>query len=473
MAKPPAASLLLIGVLLTGSTPGVASAQATSDAYLSFLMARRLEADGDNNGALAALKKASAADPSSAEIYAEIAGFHLRRNERNEAEAAAKQALAIDVNNVGANRALGLINAASVDAGAGRGATPDTTASLGDAIMYLERAVGASPVPDATLYFTLGRLYITHGEPAKAIDALSRVLSQNPESVRGRLTMAEAYAANDDLKGAIDTLKEIVEYEPRVAGALAQYQTEAGQYTDAADSYTIALAVEPRSRDLKVRRIAVLLEAKAYNRAAGLAAEGRKQHPEDARFVRLQARALFDAGDRSGAIALLEQVSRSSPTDTATLFSLADVYADADRGADAERVLRQIIAAEPSNASALNYLGYLLAVRGDQLDEAIRLVQSALQQEPNNGAYLDSLGWAYFRRGNLDEAEKYLTAAAKQLPENSEIQEHLGDLHARRGRFAEAVAAWTRALNGDGQDVDKSGLEAKINNAKGRIQNAK
>ena len=68
------------------------------------------------------------------------------------------------------------------------------------------------------------------------------------------------------------------------------------------------------------------------------------------------------------------------------------------------------------NASALNYLGYLLAVRGEQLDEAIQLVQRALKEEPDNGAYLDSLGWAYFRRGNLDEAEKYLVAAVKQTP---------------------------------------------------------
>ena len=118
------------------------------------------------------------------------------------------------------------------------------------------------------------------------------------------------------------------------------------------------------------------------------------------------------------------------------------------------------------NAEALNYLGYLLAVRGEQLDEAIQLVQRALKEEPDNGAYLDSLGWAYFRRGNLDEAEKYLVAAVKQIPDNSEIQEHLEDLFARRGRYADAVAAWTRALNGDGQDIDKGAIEKKISNAK-------
>jgi tetratricopeptide (TPR) repeat protein len=345
---------------------------------------------------------------------------------------------------------------------------------LKDAIMYLERAVEASqPTPDINLYFTLGRLYIRNNEAPKAIESLSRVLSQNPGSARARLTLAGAHAANKDLKSAIATLEEIVESDPQVAAALGQYQEEAGLLAEAVESYTIALAVQPRSRELKLRRIAALLEAGQYGRAAGFAAEARKQHPEDARFVRVQGRALFDAGDRSGAIALLEQAIRESPKDTGTLFTLADVYADAGRAPDAEKALRQIITEEPTNTNALNYLGYLLATRGEQLDEAIGLVQRALKQEPDNGAYLDSLGWAYFRRGNLDDAEKYLSAAAKQLPGNSEIQDHLGDLYARRGRFADAIAAWTRALQGDGQDVDKSGIEKKISNAKGRLQDAR
>jgi len=469
-----AASSLLLAALLIGLVPGVSGAQGSSQAYLSFLLARRLEAEGDNSGALAALKRAAAADPKSAEIHAEMAGFHLRHNERPEAEAAAKAALAINPDNVGANRALGLINAAAVEGTTARDSAEQVQASLRDAIMYLERAVRASgPTADVTLHYTLGRLYIRNGEANKAIESLSRVLSQNPDSVQGRLTMAQAYAANNDLKSAISTLQEVLEYEPRVASALGQYQEQAGLLSEAVDSYTVALAVTPRSRELKIRRIAVLLVAMEFSRAAAFAGEARKQHPDDPRFVRLQARALFSGGDRSGAILLLEQVTKASPKDTDTLFTLADVYADAGRGTDAERVLRQIVAAEPMNAGALNYLGYLLAVRGEQLDEAIDLVQRALKEEPDNGAYLDSLGWAYYKRGDLDQAEKYLVAAVKQMPDNSEIQEHLGDLYARKGRFADAVTAYSRALAGDGQDIDKASIEKKISSAKGRMQNAK
>jgi tetratricopeptide (TPR) repeat protein len=465
-------ALAVLTALFIG-TPLSALAQAPADTYYEFLLARRLEADGDVKGARAALDRAAAADPKSAEIRAEIAALHLRRNERAEAEKAAKAALALDEKNIEGNRVLGLVYAAAADAASER-SSPQAAVNVREAITYLERAVaGTTVTADAQLYFTLSRLYIRSGTPDKAVQMLTRVLSQNPNSVQGRLAIAQAYAAAKDLKSAINTLQEILEDEPRVASALAQYQEDAGLLMDAAASYTLALAVRPGDRELKVRRIAVLLEAKEFARAAGFAGDARKQHPNEPVFPRLQGRALFDAGDRTGGIAVLESAVKTFPKDTATMFALADAYADAGRGMDAEKLLRQVLAAEPANANALNYLGYLLAVRGEQLDEAIRLVRRALDVEPDNGAYLDSLGWAHYRRGDLDEAEKYLAAAAAKLPENSEIQDHLGDLHARQGRLSEAIAAWTRALNGDGQDVQKDVIEKKISTAKGKMQNSK
>jgi tetratricopeptide (TPR) repeat protein len=166
----------------------------------------------------------------------------------------------------------------------------------------------------------------------------------------------------------------------------------------------------------------------------------------------------------------MEAVAKAAPRDIPTLFWMVDLYADSGQQEATERVLRQILAVEPGNANALNYLGYLLATRGERLDEAISLVRRALEADPDNGAYLDSLGWAYFKRGDLDEAEKYLLAAAERLPDNSEIQDHLGDMHARRGRLREAISAWMRALAGDGQDVDKAVIQGKIDDARRKTQ---
>src|SRR5262245_30630848 len=185
-------ALTVLTALFIG-TPLSALAQAQADTYYEFLLARRLEADGDVKGARAALDRAAAADPKSAGIRAEIAALHLRRNERAEAEKAAKAALAIDEKNVEGNRVLGLLYAAAADA-SGERAGPQAAANIRDAITYLERAVEGTPVTaDAMLYYTLGRLYIRNGTPEKAVQSLGRVLSQNANSVQGRLAMAQAF----------------------------------------------------------------------------------------------------------------------------------------------------------------------------------------------------------------------------------------------------------------------------------------
>jgi len=458
--------LVLLAVVIASFAPWSAEAQNPA-AYFEFLMARRLEAVGDHPGALAALERAAVADPSSAEVRAEIASFQLRRNRRTEAEEAALAALKLDQDNLEAHRVLGLLYAASVDAMTPRTAAAQVEATARRAIEHLER-VTRDPAAGIEIYFSLGRLYLRTGDADKSIDALNKVLSQNPGSVQGRLALSQAYAADDDLKNAIETLDVIVDDEPRVASTLAQYQEQAGLLKEAVDSYTKALAVEPTNRTLKFRRIAALFSARDFTRAAALAAEAQTQHGDDLRFPRLRARALFEGGDTARALAVLEPTAKSFPRDAATQIALADLYKDAGREADAERTLRGLLDVEPGNAQVLNHLGYMLATGGRQLDDAVRLVERALEIDPGNAAYLDSLGWAHFKRGDLDAAEKFLLQAIAQMPRNSEVQDHVGDLYARRGRWADAIAAWTRALDGDG-GVDRATLEKKIADAKTRV----
>ena len=173
-------------------------------------------------------------------------------------------------------------------------------------------------------------------------------------------------------------------------------------------------------------------------------------------------------GDTVRAIGVLEPVARANPNDVTTQLSLADLYSNAGRKNDAERIVRQLVSIEPGNADALNYLGYLLADSGRQLDEAIRLVRRALDLEPNNPNYLDSLGWAYYRRGDYEEAEKYLAPAAQQMPRNATVQEHYGDVLAKRGRWQDAIAAWTRALQGDEGDINKAAVEKRSRTREGK-----
>jgi tetratricopeptide (TPR) repeat protein len=463
------ASLLVVGSL-AGSAPG-AFAQSDADSYFEFLMARRLEGAGDFAGAQAALDRAVQGAPRSAELRGQVASFHLRRSQPDEAEKSAKAALAIDENNIEGHRALGLVYAGYADAATGaRSNSPEIATYLKDAVTHLERAATGAPAGDLVLHFTLGRLYLRTEQASKAVEALNRVVSLNPGSVQARLALAQAHAANKSLPQAIDALELIVDDEPRVAASLGQYQEQAGRFKDAAASYTKALEVQPMSREIKARRIAALFGAEDLPGAAAAAADAQRQHPDDPRFPRLRARALFDGGSRNDGLAVLEGAARTFPKDSNTLYQLADMYKDAGRQPDAEKSLRQLLSAEPTNANALNYLGYLLALRGDRLDEAIELVRKALAREPDNGAFLDSLGWAYYRKGDLGEAERYLGQAASRLPRNSEVQDHLGDVLAKRGRLPDAVDAWTRALEGDGSDIDRAEIQKKINDARGKIR---
>jgi len=219
------ASLLAV-LLLAASFPPVAAAQGTVEPYFEFLMALHLESQGDTAGAEAALQRAARADVGSAEIPAELATFYLRRSRREDAEKAAREALTIDGDNVGAHRVLGLIYAANADAAVERRQAAQAESYSREAISHLER-VASQPSADINLQYTLGRLYLRAGQPENAVDAFERVLNQNPNSVQGRLAIAQAYAASNNLPDAIISLREIVDDEPRVAAVLGQYQEQA------------------------------------------------------------------------------------------------------------------------------------------------------------------------------------------------------------------------------------------------------
>jgi len=109
----------------------------------------------------------------------------------------------------------------------------------------------------------------------------------------------------------------------------------------------------------------------------------------------------------------------------------------------AEGEFRKVLAINPKSAGALNYLGYMLAVR---LQEAYDLIAKALDLEPQNGAFLDSMGWVYFRMGRLADAETYLLRALEKVVHDPAIHDHLGDVYAKQGKLKEAIAQWQSSI---------------------------
>jgi tetratricopeptide (TPR) repeat protein len=127
-------------------------------------------------------------------------------------------------------------------------------------------------------------------------------------------------------------------------------------------------------------------------------------------------------------------------------FVLGSIYERQKKYELGEQAFKKVLAADPNNAVALNYLGYMLADRGVRLEEALGYIKRAIELDPLNGAYLDSLGWVYFKLGKYDLAEENLRRAGERIANDATIQDHLGDLYHKTGRLKLAAAHWERAL---------------------------
>ncbi|MEK7364984.1 MAG: tetratricopeptide repeat protein, partial [candidate division NC10 bacterium] len=107
------------------------------------------------------------------------------------------------------------------------------------------------------------------------------------------------------------------------------------------------------------------------------------------------------------------------------------------------------IALDPKHAEAYNYVGYMYAEKGINLDEAVVLIKKALEIEPDNGYFIDSLGWAFYQQGRYPEALRELKRAVERAKEDPVIFDHLGDAYMKNGFVDDAVAAWEKSLSLD------------------------
>jgi tetratricopeptide (TPR) repeat protein len=486
-------------------------------AYFEFMLARRLEAQGNDAGALEALQRAIALDPKSAELQAELAGFHARQNNGEQAVAAAERALKIDPNNIEAHRMLGLVFSAWSDAPAGQvpaGRTP--TQLRASAIEHLTKILETPSVAtDLNLQLSLARLHMKAGSAERAAPLLENIVSQAPYATEPYTLLAEARLSLGRVDAAIEAMEMAAELNPRHYLSLGDLYERQSRWSDAANAYERAMSTSkgPASRDLRLRYATALLNVdkpESAEKSRDVLKDFLMTAPQDARGLFLLSTANLRLGEIKGAEDVARKLLAVDPSSIQGLHALsaalvaqrdyrgvvelltplsADVSSRAKgRESDAALLLAQLAHAhtelgqheqaiavlttavknDPMSAPALNSLGYTLADRGERLPEAIGYIERALKVEPDNPSYIDSLGWALFKQGRIDEAEPHLQKAAEALPEQSVIQEHYGDVLARRNKWQEAIAAWDRALKGDGDGIDKPAIEKKIRDARAR-----
>ena len=134
--------------------------------------------------------------------------------------------------------------------------------------------------------------------------------------------------------------------------------------------------------------------------------------------------------------------------DRTYLFFLRGELAERQKHMEpAEQYFRQALDLDPDSAMTLNYLGYMMADKGLRLPEALKMIKKAVEQEPMNGAYLDSLGWVYFKMGEYELAEDNLRQAVNRDQTDPTVHEHLGDLYEKTGRIRLAAAQWELSID--------------------------
>ena len=386
-----------------------------------------------------------------------------------------------------------------------------------DAIALLEKSAEDAP----ELYGTLAQVYESSGRWRDAAKAYEGAVEDRPQSLPLRAQWATALLNSGDAKRAREVLEEGAAGNSRNGRALyllAEAQRRTRDYAAAEATARKLILLDPKNMSApqelaqvfgdqhQYQKIVGLLEPmvsarfrtadatemadesfrglyfdlvgayeqlKQYDKALAVLTQARTLSPQDPMVDIRMARSQLSAGKAGNAVATLQGAVKKFPDEPAVKVELASAFERQKKYGDAEAIFRQIISADPKNADALNSLAYMLAERGQRLDESVSFVERALVLDPGNPAYLDSLGWAYFKQGKLEAAEQPLREASDRLPAVSVIQSHFGDLLFKRGDAQQAIAAWQRALDGDGDSIARSELEDKIKTARQKLNKNK
>ncbi|HEX6162594.1 MAG TPA: tetratricopeptide repeat protein, partial [Vicinamibacterales bacterium] len=367
---------------------------------------------------------------------------------------------------------------------------------------------------DTRVLYMMSTAERTAGDEKAAEATARKILSIDPTNVGGLRALVAVLFERFEYRQIADVVTPLLKDPSRAKGRefegaavlvqLGIAQQQLANWDGSIAAFTAAKSLTPGDQEIDAYLVQAHLTARRFDRAEVLAREALARDGDQPRMVRLRAQALLKAGKTAEANKLLEDGVAQHPQSRDYVVGLADLYADQKRTedalrmlerarqafgddqsltmrianvyegggrlGDAEKELRRLIADDPLNADAMNSLSYMFAEHNERLPEAVDLAQRALKVEPGNPAYLDTLGWALFKQGKFDEAAEPLGKAAAILTGNSVIQDHHGDVLARRGRTADAIAAWQRALAGDGESIDRAAIEKKIKAAKARAK---
>jgi tetratricopeptide (TPR) repeat protein len=351
-----------------------------------------------------------------------------------------------------------------------------------EALTLLNENPAAASAPQALMLHS--RLLAADGQIDKAISLLQQGLRDSPDDSRMRLLLARLLVSEGELDAAAAQFTLLTQHNPDdldLLLSLALINLEGEQFAAAAEQFERLLEADPENDTARYHLGIAYLALDRPDEA--LEAWQAVQGDSDFLTSRLRISQLMAQQDQTDELALRLEADRAARPDVALQLYLIEIESLAPahptlamqrvnaalqryeldsnllytRAMLAEKLgqpdqlevdLRQIIEREPDNSMALNALGYTMADRNENLQEALQMIEKAAALNPDDPAITDSLGWVHYRLGNLDLAEEYLRKAYAAYPDG-EVAAHLGEVLWVQGKQREARRIWADALKAD------------------------
>ncbi len=344
----------------------------------------------------------------------------------------------------------------------------------------------ASVVKDAADYFAASQ------QVQEAIPLYLRVLELQPNDANVREKLATGFMLTNQRGKAIEMLQEIIQQHPEkyqtyeLLGQVLEEEAKAlakekkpdqarAAYARAAANYEQCLLINPAQPDNYVHLAEVLLfNLRDSERAVSVLRDARRRFPTTPQLTYLLAVALREAKHVQESVTTFEEAIHEADAQGQEIGNGRFYF---EYGAAAERaglydkaaeLFKKSIDLDPADAAeACNYLGYMWVDQNSNLEEAESYIKRALAADPDNGAYLDSLGWLHYRQGKYEQALAELMSAAAALKgDDPTVFEHIGDAYSMLNEIPKALEYWEKAL---ALDKTNKQLAAKIAQARSRV----
>jgi tetratricopeptide (TPR) repeat protein len=440
-----------------------ANAQPHASARVSAWLALAYASQGKTAQAIAANRAALAKDPTLLLAYQHLSTIYLEHRQPGEALRVLDEAAAQPVTQAG--EALGV---AELYRHYARRRPEDANTVKPRILKTLDRAA-ALRGSDQALTQRVADAYKQLGEWDKAEALYRELIEEDADLPLVRESLVDLYLRTGKAERASEHLEVLARDFPAneqasfILGTIAYQHTN---YVEAERQFDHTRVLRPDFQPVYYELASVKLALKKPAEALDLLADARRRFAKTFQLEFLTGLAHAQVKQYDDAIkhyTEAEIIARATEPGRLPILYFQLGAACERRGdhAEAVRHFRRCLELAPDFAEALNYLGYMWAERGENLDEARTLIEKALNAEPDNGAFLDSLGWVLFKQGQPRAALDWLRKAIAHTEEpDATLYDHLGDVHAALGEMEAAREAWRKSLEIEPSDAVRQKLGA-------------